>query len=164
MQRSDESSGGVIELGILLVEDNPGDVVLFKQTLRNSSILHSLSVAKDGAQAIEMLKARNGLDVSYRPDVVFLDLNLPCKTGAEVLAEMKADPVLASIPVAILTGSDHEDDFAVCTALGVNAYFHKALALQDFRALASAIQAFLRDLASRQIAGLFSEITVISAA
>jgi CheY-like chemotaxis protein len=130
----------------LLIEDNPGDVVLFKQALRNSAILYSLTVAMDGIQAIQILNAQTESHSPYKPDVVFLDLNLPGKRGAEVLAEMKSDAGLATIPVAILTGSDHADDRAICASLGARAYFNKALVLEDFSILAAEIVSFLLQL------------------
>ncbi len=128
------------QLDVLLVEDNPVDVLLFKQTLRRSAVSYTLSVASDGAEATEMLQQRCH---SSLPDVVFLDLNLPCKSGAEILAYIKAHAILARVPVAILTGSEYEDDFAICMRLGADAYFHKAAALNDFFSLAREIEAFL---------------------
>ena len=76
-------------------------------------------------------------------NAVFLDLNLPGKSGTEVLADMKSDLSLASIPVAILTGSDDRQDRETCASLGSDAYFSKALAMQDFPALITVIDAFL---------------------
>lgn len=143
MERSDES-GDRVKLEIFLVEDNPADVVLFKQALRKCAVLHSLSVATDGAEAVRRLKESSSSP--QRPDVVFLDLNLPGLSGAELLAEMKGDPNLATIPVAILTGSDLIQDRVTCAALGVDAYFYKAVALQDFFALATEIGFFLSGL------------------
>lgn len=142
MQRSDEC-GGRVQLEIFLIEDNPGDVVLFKQALRKSAVPYSLSVASDGVEAVRQLKEAAP---PYRPDVVFLDLNLPGWSGAEILAQMKKDPQLAVIPVAILTGSDLIQDRTACTALGVDAYFNKAVALQDFFTLTKEIDLFLSGL------------------
>jgi two-component system response regulator len=136
-------SSGIV-LDILLVEDNPGDVVLFKQALRNCAISFSLKVARDGEEAIRLLRGRNASPATYKPNVVFLDLNLPCKSGAEVLAEMKADPALAAIPVAILTGSDYAEDYALCARLGADDYLQKAGALQDFFTLSDKIRLFLK--------------------
>jgi two-component system response regulator len=148
VQQPDEY-GGRMRLDILLVEDNPGDVVLFKQALRNSAILCSLTVAMDGIQALQILTAQTEPQALYKPNVVFLDLNLPGKRGAEVLAEMKSDAALSAIPVAILTGSDHVDDRAICASLGASVYFTKAVALEDFATLTSEIESFLVTLASR---------------
>ena len=142
MQRSDECDGRV-QLEIFLVEDNPGDVVLFKQALRKSAVLYSLSVASDGVEAVRRLQETSGSQPPYRPDVIFLDLNLPGWSGAEILAQIKKDPHLVAIPVAILTGSELIQDRTACTALGVDAYFNKATALHDFFTLAKEIEHFL---------------------
>jgi CheY-like chemotaxis protein len=147
VQRSDDL-GGNVALEIFLVEDNPGDVVLFKQALKRSTIVFSLTVATHGVEAIKRLQEPSSSGQPYRPDVVFLDLNLPGWSGVEVLAEMKKDLELASIPVAILTGSELMQDRSACCSIGVDAYFNKALALQDFFTLASEIEAFLLGLRS----------------
>jgi CheY-like chemotaxis protein len=147
VQQADEYAGRM-RLDILLVEDNPGDVVLFKQALRNSAILCSLTVAMDGIQALQILTAQSESQPLYKPNVVFLDLNLPGKRGAEILAEMKSDAALAAIPVAILTGSDHAEDRAICASLGASIYFTKAVALEDFATLTGEIESFLVTLAS----------------
>ncbi len=144
MQTSDEYVHRA-ELNIFLVEDNPSDVLLFKHALRQSSISYSLTVAKDGVEAIRRLKNPGGHQ-AFQPDAVFLDLNLPGKNGAEILAEMKSDPNLAAIPVAILTGSDDPGDHATCAKLGASAYLNKAAALEDFFALMAEIKSFLLSL------------------
>jgi two-component system response regulator len=132
-----------VALDILLVEDNPIDVVLFKQAMRKTSIVYSLTVALDGIEALEVLKRSNEASSSLKPHVVFLDLNLPGKSGLEVLAEVKNDTQLAGLPIAVLTASDHYHDRAVCARLGVNAYFNKAVVLEDFFLLAAKIESFL---------------------
>ncbi|MBV8897105.1 MAG: response regulator [Acidobacteriaceae bacterium] len=142
MERPDERDGRV-QLEIFLVEDNPGDVVLFKQALRKSSVLYSLTGASDGVEAVRRLQETSGSQPPYRPDVIFLDLNLPGWSGAEILAQIKKDPQLAAIPVAILTGSELIQDRTACAALGVDAFFNKATALHDFFSLAKEIERFL---------------------
>jgi CheY-like chemotaxis protein len=144
--RQTEQQGGSAAIEILLVEDNPCDVILFRHILRKSSHAYSLTVVMDGAQAIQRLKNSRAGNDAERPDVIFLDLNLPGESGAEVLAEMKADPVLSAIPVAVLTGSDHVRDRDTCTLLGVDAYFNKSAVLQDFFKLSSDIDSFLTSL------------------
>lgn len=126
-------------LSVFLVEDNACDIVVFRQILRKCSGEYSLVISGDGSEAVSRLKNPN----ICKPDVVFLDLNLPGKSGVEVLREMKADPILRRIPVAVLTGSDQADDRQICSALGVDAYFNKAEVLQDFFALVARIQALL---------------------
>jgi CheY-like chemotaxis protein len=127
-------------LEIFLVEDNPCDVALFKQILRKSSVASSLTVVSDGITAIERLTE------GTRPDAVFLDLNLPGKTGQEILAELKQHPTLTTIPIAVLTGSDDDKDREICNFLGADRYFSKAMALNDFFRLTSQITAFLQAL------------------
>src|SRR6266540_1175062 len=94
---------------VLLVEDNPGDADLTRETLETGKLHIELSLAKDGVEAIELLR-RNSLPGGVRPDLILLDLNLPRKDGREILAEIKADPDLRSIPVLVLsTSAAHAD-------------------------------------------------------
>jgi CheY-like chemotaxis protein len=137
---------GPAELKIFLVEDNPADVVLFKRILRSSHISYALTVAIDGGEALDVLKTQDVGRQHYRPDVVFLDLNLPGKSGIEVLAEMKADVRLAAISVAVLTGSDSPEDRAACSLLGADIYLSKALGLDHFPYLAREVEQFLINL------------------
>ena len=138
--------GGSAELKVFIVEDNPVDVLLFRRILKKSSLAYSLTVVADGTEAIEQLKQGTAGEGRYRPDVVFLDLNLPGLSGTDILAAMKADMALAEIRVAVLTGSDEPDDFTTCTRLGVDAFFNKAVAVEDFLALAANIESFLQSL------------------
>ena len=164
MERSE--LGGRVKLDIFLVEDNPCDVALFKQVMRRSSIAYALTVARDGAEAIQQLKNRCASD-EYRPDVVFLDLNLPGKNGTEVLADIRSDTNLAALPVAILTGSEDPADRANCACIGIEAYFNKAIAVHDFFALAAEVELFLLRLpwlARRSISAGFSQFTEVPAA
>ena len=141
-----EGSDGSAELAIFLVEDNPCDVVLFKQILRKCSIPCSLTIATEGIEALRWLKSEIKAHNEGNPDLVFLDLNLPGKSGLEILAEMKADPALAAIPTAVLTGSDQIRDKQNCERLGVQAYFNKTEVLQDFFSLVNGINSFLSTL------------------
>src|ERR1700761_4189502 len=95
---------------ILLVEDNPGDVLLTQEAFRESGFGHHLSIAEDGEEALKFLRNKNGYADSPRPDVILLDLNLPKKDGRELLAELKQDPSLKFIPVIVLTTSDAQKD------------------------------------------------------
>lgn len=139
-----EAHGVSPKLAIVLVEDNPADVVLFRQILRRSSVDCSLTVFSDGATVVERLKERLS-----RPDVIFLDLDLPYKSGAEIVKELKQDLALATIPTAVLTGSDDARDRHTCATIGVDRYFSKAAVLQDFFALTAEIGLFLRNLRPR---------------
>ncbi|HLA63656.1 MAG TPA: response regulator, partial [Rhodothermales bacterium] len=97
---------------ILLVEDNPADVQLTVEALRDARVHNNLHVASDGEEAMAFLRKRNGYAAAPRPDLVLLDLNLPRKSGREVLADVKADPDLRRIPVIILSTSSNDDDIA----------------------------------------------------
>jgi CheY-like chemotaxis protein len=97
-------------IDILLVEDNPGDVRLTREALRDGRIENQLTVARDGVEAIACLRREGEYRDSPRPDLILLDLNLPRKDGREVLAEIKEDPHLGRIPVAVLTTSREEHD------------------------------------------------------
>jgi len=95
---------------ILLVEDNPGDIRLTQEALKDTSLNISLSVVTDGVQAIKYLKKEEGYEDSELPDIILLDLNLPKKDGREVLAEIKTQDELKRIPVVVLTTSNAEKD------------------------------------------------------
>lgn len=153
-----EASDSDARLEIFLVEDNPCDVVLFKQILRKSSVAYSLTVVSDGVTAVERLRE------GARPNTIFLDLNLPGKTGKEILAELKQTPELASIPVAVLTGSADAQDEQICNLLGADRYFTKAVALADFFLLTTQIAGFLQTLEIHSASVPLSGYPAISAA
>jgi CheY-like chemotaxis protein len=127
---------------ILLVEDNPGDVVLTKDALKESKVLNRLSVVEDGVEAVAFLRREGQYADALRPDLVLLDLNLPRKDGRQVLADMKADPVLARIPVVILTSSKAEQDVLKTYNLHANCYVTKPVDLNQFVTVVKAIQNF----------------------
>src|SRR5689334_19147626 len=107
---------------ILLVEDNPGDVRLTEEALREGKVANNLNVAMDGVEALAFLRRQGKHGGKPRPDLVLLDLNLPRKDGREVLAEVKADPELRSIPVVVLTTSKAEEDVIKSYNLHANCY------------------------------------------
>jgi CheY-like chemotaxis protein len=125
---------------MLLVEDDPGDVLLVREALAGNDAHNELRVAKDGVEALEQLRdpARS------RPDLVLLDLNLPRKDGREVLAEIRADPELTAIPVVILTTSGSERDIVRSYQLHANAYVTKPADLTRFREVVREIDDFFR--------------------
>jgi two-component system, chemotaxis family, response regulator Rcp1 len=123
---------------ILLVEDNPGDVRLTIEALRDSKVRNNLQVAVDGVAALEQLRRQ---DVP-RPDLILLDLNLPKKDGREVLAEIKADPALKTIPVVILTTSRAEQDVLRSYELQANCYISKPVDLEQFITVVKSIEDF----------------------
>ncbi len=127
---------------ILLVEDNPGDVRLTQEALKDAKVLNRLSVVGDGEQAMDYLRRENGFEESERPDLILLDLNLPKKDGREVLAEIKGDEALRRIPVVMLTTSAAEIDIIQSYDLHVNCYITKPVDLEQFIKIVKAIQEF----------------------
>ncbi|MGZ4059118.1 MAG: response regulator, partial [Bacteroidia bacterium] len=97
-------------INILLVEDNPGDIRLTEEVLKEGKIQNNLSIVTDGEEAILFLKKQEKYTEAPTPDIILLDLNLPKKDGREVLAEIKTDPELMMIPVIVLTTSSAEQD------------------------------------------------------
>jgi CheY-like chemotaxis protein len=117
---------------ILLVEDNPGDVRLTIEAFREGRVRNNLSVARDGVEALSFLRQEGPFQDSPRPDLVLLDLNLPRKSGFEVLAEIKRDETLKRIPVVILTTSEVEEDICRGYNLHANCYISKPVRLEQF--------------------------------
>lgn len=127
---------------ILLVEDNPGDVRLTREALRESKLRNTLRVAEDGVQALEILR-KQGLYVDEAtPDLILLDLNLPKKDGRQVLAEIKADPALRHIPVVVLTTSSADKDISEVYRLQANCYVVKPVGMQEFITIVQSIEDF----------------------
>lgn len=127
---------------VLLVEDNPGDVRLTREALKEGKVRNNLSVVSDGVEALAFLRREGRYAGAPRPDVILLDLNLPRKDGREVLQEVKADPALRSIPVVILTTSDAERDIAQAYALHANCYIKKPVDLDQFITVVQSIENF----------------------
>ena len=129
-------------IDILLVEDNPGDVRLTIEALKEGKVRNNLSVARDGVEALDFLFRRGAFANAPRPDIIFLDLNLPRKDGREVLEEIKKDPVLRRIPVVVLTTSAAEEDIVRSYDLHVNCYITKPVDMERFIDVVKAIDAF----------------------
>jgi len=127
---------------ILLVEDNPGDVRLTQEALKESKICNHLSVVTDGVEAVEYLRREGRFAQAVRPDLILLDLNLPRKNGREVLAEIKEDQDLRRIPVVILTISQDEEDVFKAYNLHANCYVNKPLDLNRFLKVVQSIEDF----------------------
>ena len=121
-----------VPIEILLVEDNPGDVRLTRETLKDTKVLNNLSVAQDGEKALSFLRKQGPYSSAPRPDLILLDLNLPRVGGREVLAAIKADPALSTIPVVILTTSKAEEDILKSYELHANCYIAKPVELDGF--------------------------------
>ena len=114
-------------ISVLLVEDDPGDVVLIEEAFEHNKVSNTLTIVGDGVEAMEHLRSD-----AQRPDLVLLDLNLPRKDGREVLAEIKGDPALRSIPVVVLTTSKAEEDILRSYDLHANAYVTKPVDFNRF--------------------------------
>ena len=127
---------------ILLVEDNPGDVRLTQEALKESKIINHLSVVMDGIEAVEYLRREGRFAQAVRPDLILLDLNLPRKNGWEVLAELKEDQDLRRIPVVVLTISQDEEDVFKAYNLHANCYVNKPLDLNRFLKVVQSIEDF----------------------
>lgn len=127
---------------ILLVEDNPGEVDLARESLENSKVHNTLRVVADGVEAMAFLRRKGKYANAPRPDLVLLDLNLPKKDGREVLAEVKADQDLKRIPVVILTISKDEEDILKAYNLHANCFITKPIDLNQFIKVVHAIEDF----------------------
>jgi two-component system, chemotaxis family, response regulator Rcp1 len=127
---------------ILLVEDNPGDIRLTREALRDGKVRNNLHVALDGVEAMAFLRKEGAHADAPRPDVVLLDLNLPRKNGREVLAEIKSDPELMLIPVVVLTTSQDEQDILKAYEYRANCYITKPVDLEQFLAVVRSIEEF----------------------
>jgi CheY-like chemotaxis protein len=127
---------------ILLVEDSLGDERLMKEALKSSRVPHRIAVARDGEQAIAYLRKRPGYSDAVRPDVILLDLNLPGKDGREVLADIKNDADLKTIPVAVLTTSNAHRDIVKAYTLHANCYINKPMELEQFTNVVRAFEEF----------------------
>jgi CheY-like chemotaxis protein len=135
-----DSRGRLVE--VLLVEDNPGDVELVQEALGDGETPHSLTVVRDGVEALAYLRGADQHTGAVLPDFVLLDLKLPKKGGLEVLAEMKADEVLRRIPVIILSSSDAPDDILRAYDLQVSCYVTKPSDLDEFERVMQTIRDF----------------------
>jgi CheY-like chemotaxis protein len=117
---------------VLLVEDDPGDVLMTKEAFEHYKLRNVLHVVTDGEQALQFLRRTGGYADAPRPGLILLDLNLPRLDGLEVLAELKADPELKVIPVVILTTSQAQQDVLRSYALHANAYVSKPVDFETF--------------------------------
>jgi two-component system, chemotaxis family, response regulator Rcp1 len=127
---------------ILLVEDNPGDVLLTTRHLKNAKVANRLHIVEDGADALAFLHQVGKYHDAVRPDLILLDLNLPTKGGCEVLAEIKQDASLKLIPVVILTSSQAEEDIVKAYGLHANCYIAKPVDLAEFTKVVKSIDDF----------------------
>lgn len=132
-------------VNILLVEDNPDDVDLTREAFKESGLPTHLHVVEDGVEALAFLRHAHPYAAAPLPDLILLDLNLPKKSGHEVLAEIKTDPALRRIPVVVLTTSAAEADVARAYDLSANCYVTKPVELDDFLSVMHVIERFWRE-------------------
>lgn len=129
-------------LQVLLIEDNPGDAELTRQSLAASKLTIDLTVLDDGEKALEYLKKAPPYQKADRPDLVLLDLNLPKLSGGEVLREIKTDKRLKSLPVIVLTSSEEEMEISRCYDQGANCYIVKPVDFASFMNVVNLIETF----------------------
>jgi CheY-like chemotaxis protein len=129
-------------IGILLVEDNPGDADLTREALVSCKLYNLLDVVDDGEKAMAFLRRQGPYSTASRPDLILLDLNLPRKDGREVLAEVKTDEDLKRIPVVVLTSSQAESDILKSYNLHANCYVTKPMDLDQFFHVVRSIEDF----------------------
>ena len=127
---------------VLLVEDSPGDVRLTRESFKDAKVHVNLHVASDGAEAVAILRREGKYKSAPRPDLILLDLNLPKKSGREVLEEIKADPTLMTIPVVILTTSASKEDVLKSYRLHANCFITKPVDLAGFLKVVQSIDNF----------------------
>jgi two-component system, chemotaxis family, response regulator Rcp1 len=127
---------------ILLVEDNAGDARLTLEAFKEGKVLNNLTVVKDGVEALAFLRRQGPYANAKQPDMVLLDLNLPRKSGREVLAEIKADEDLKRIPVVVLTTSGAQEDVARAYGDHANCYITKPVDLDQFLRVVHSIESF----------------------
>ena len=129
-------------INILLVEDNLGDIRLTQEALKHTRFKNILNVVTNGSEALAFLQRRDKFSSSTRPDLILLDLNLPRMNGREVLAHIKTDPKLKSIPVVVLTTSSAENDILEAYDLHANCYVTKSVDLDQFFNIMKKIEDF----------------------
>lgn len=136
------TSLAVEPIHILLVEDSPADVRLTQEVMRDAKIANELHVVNDGEAAMDFLRQQGDYSDRPRPDLMLLDLNLPRKDGREVLAELKQDPALRTIPVIVLTTSSAEGDVVRSYELAASCYITKPIDLDEFIRVVRSIESF----------------------
>jgi CheY-like chemotaxis protein len=129
-------------ISVLLVEDDPGDLLLIREAFAEHKVGNVLSTVSDGVEAMKFVRGEGQYAGRERPDLVLLDLNLPRKSGAEVLAEIKSDPRLATIPVIVLTTSEAEEDVLRSYEMHANAYITKPVDFERFKKIVHQIDDF----------------------
>ncbi len=133
-------------VNILLIEDNPGDVILTKEAFAENKLRNEIYVASDGVEALAFLRRDPGYESTPRPDIILLDLNLPKLSGRDVLKAIKGDPDLKSIPVVILTTSADEMDICEAYRANANCFITKPVDLNQFLKAIQTVHTFWIDI------------------
>lgn len=136
------SNPQVKPIEILLVEDSPGDILIAREALTEAKLLNTIHIAEDGVEAMDFLHKRGKFADAPTPELILLDLNLPRKSGREVLAEIKADERFKKIPVVVLTTSSAEEDILKSYNLHANCYVVKPVEFESFVQAVKSIQHF----------------------
>ena len=144
---SDPTAAQPTAIDVLLVEDDPGDVLMTREAFEEHKLRNTLHVVNDGVEAVSFLRREGDYADAPRPGLILLDLNLHRKDGREVLREIKADESLRAIPVVVLTTSEAEEDVLRSYDLHANAYVTKPINLDDFEATVRQIDRFYREVA-----------------
>jgi chemotaxis family two-component system response regulator Rcp1 len=129
-------------MNVLFIEDNMAEQVIMREAFKAAKTQCTLSLVKNGAEAMDFLKRQNEFQSATTPDLIILDLSLPRKNGKEVLAEIKEDPKFAHIPVLVFSNSESTKDICACYSLHANAYINKPSDFQGFVDLAHVIDIF----------------------
>jgi CheY-like chemotaxis protein len=129
-------------VSVLLVDDDPGDVLLVREAFEDHKVGNLLSVVSDGVEAMQYVRREGAYASVARPDLILLDLNLPRKSGIEVLSEIKGDPLLATTPIVVLTTSEAEEDIVRAYKLHANAYITKPVGFEQFSQIVHQIDDF----------------------
>tara|TARA_R100000152_G_C6661529_1_gene100303 strand:- start:108 stop:539 length:432 start_codon:yes stop_codon:yes gene_type:complete len=133
---------------LLLVEDNEGDILLTQEAFEESKFVHTMQVAKNGKEALNILLQRDGYENSKEPDLVLLDINLPIKSGHEVLQEIKSVKSKRHIPIVVFSTSSSQRDIDLAYLYNANCYVTKPVEIKDFMEAISSIEQFWFSIAS----------------
>lgn len=129
-------------VNILLIEDNPGDALLVRESMRDLKLRNRLHHVRDGDEAMRFLRRKGEHEAAVRPDLILLDLNLPGMSGREVLAAIKGDAKLDVIPIVVMTSSSAERDIVESYEIGANCYVTKPLDLDQFMHVVQSVESF----------------------
>lgn len=129
-------------MNVLFIEDNEAEQLIMKEAFKASETQCTLSIVKNGVEALDFLKRQGPFQTAVKPNLIILDLSLPRKNGKEVLAEIKANPKLAHIPILIFSNSESQRDICECYSLHINAYINKPSDFQGFIDLVHVIDIF----------------------